>query len=125
MQDMIKYVMGDLWKSVGDINLNEDMSSEKIGLKILDAQKSVFDNVYITMLQIQQQTEKMVKPLLENNSVVPEELREILKKNQKDIKKAIDEGFDQTKSYFSTTSVPAKEAKQSVEETTKAEAAPS
>lgn len=121
---MIKYVMGDLWKSIDDINLKEDMSSAKIGLKVLDAQKSVFENVNITMLQIQQQTEKMVKPLLANNSVVPEELRNILKKNQVDIKKAIDEGFDKTKAYFSTISCPAKEAKQSVEETAKAEAPP-
>lgn len=127
MQDMMKNLMDNMWKSAGDMNtmnLMKEMDPVKVGLQVLDFQKSVFNNTYNAMLQIQQQTEKMAEPLLKNNPVVPEEWRNMLKKNQEETKKAIDEGFDKAESYFSAASSPAKKAKPAAAETTTGKAEP-
>ena len=120
MQDMMNNLMGNMWKSVGDMNamnwmkdmnLMEDMDPTKIGLQMLDFQKTTFNNTYNTMQQIQEQTEKMAEPLLKNNPVVPEEWKTMLKKSQEEVKKAVDEGFIKVASYFSVAGEPTKKAK--------------
>jgi cell division septation protein DedD len=127
MQDMMKNLMGDMLKSVGDMNamnLMQDMNPTKIWLQMLDFQKSAFNNTYDAMLQIQQQTEKMTEILLKNNPVMPEELTNMLQKSQGEIKKAVDEGFAKAESYFSAASCPAKKAKPAAAEATKEKAKP-
>lgn len=124
MQNMMNNLMGDMWKSVGmkDMNMMKDMDPTKIGLQILDFQKSAFNNTYNAMMQIQQQTEKMAEPLLKNNPVVPEEWKNMLKKNQHEMKKAIDDGFVKAESYFSAAGTPAKKAKSAAADTSKPKA---
>jgi hypothetical protein len=110
---MIQNLMNDMWKNVGDMkgmNLMEDMNSTKIGLQMLDFQKNAFSKMYNSMLQIQQQTEKMAEPLLKNNPFVPEGLN-MLKENQKQFKKAIDDGFVKAESFFFDAGSPVKKAK--------------
>ena len=131
MQDTMNKLMGDMWKSVGDMNAVNwmkdissvnDMDPKKIGLQLLGFQKSALDNAYNAMQQIQQQAEKMAEPLLKNIPGVPEELKNMLKINQEAIKKAVDESFIKAESYFSPASGPVKEAKPIEAETTKGKA---
>lgn len=133
MQDMMKNLMGEMWKGVGsmnntnwmkDIKLMEDMDPTKIGLQMLDFQKNTFNNVYSKMLLIQEQTEKMVEPLLKNTPVVPEEWGNILKKNQEDLKKAVDESFVKAESYLSSAGSAIKKEKSPEAETSTAKTAP-
>jgi hypothetical protein len=132
MQDMMKNFMGDMWKGVGDMKAEnwmkdlfpiKDMDPKKIGLQVLGFQKNAFDTIYNAMQQTQQQVEKLAEPLLENIPGVPAEWQNMLKKNQDDMKKSIDEGFAKAESFFSPTSSPVKEAKPTAEKT-KAKAEP-
>ncbi len=149
MQNMMKNLMGDMWSGVGDMNAENwmkdmwkglgDMNTEnwmqdlsavnsidpkKIGLQILDFQKSAFDNACNSMEQTQKQVEKMADPLLKNIPGLPEEWKSMLKKNQEDVKKAVDEGFAKAESYFMTTGNPVKEAKTAAAETPTEKASP-
>jgi hypothetical protein len=141
MQNMMKNLMGDMWKGVGDMNAENlmkdmwkglgDMNTEnwmkdissansmdpkKIGLQILDFQKSAFDNACNSMQQTQQQVEKMADPLLKNIPGLPEEWKSMLKKNQDDMRKTVDESFAKVESYFAATSNPVKETKSAAAE---------
>lgn len=105
-----------------DINA-ENLDPTKIGLQILGYQKSAFENFYSLMVQIQQQTEKMVEPLLKNTPGIPEGWKEQLKKNQAEMKKAIDDGFAKAESYYSASS-QTKKGKAAAASTTQAKAEP-
>ena len=126
MQNMMKNLMGDMnamnWMK--DMNLMEDMNPTKIGIQMLNFQKSAFNNTYNAMLLIQQQTEEMTESLLKNIPGVSEEWSTMLKNNQENVKKAVDEGFLKAESYLSAVSSPAKEAKPAAAETAKEKAAP-
>ena len=126
MQDMMKNFMGDMWKGVGDMkaenwmkNLSpiKDMDPKKIGLQVLGFQKNAFETIYNAMQQIQQDVEKLADPLLKNIPGVPDEWKNMIKKNQEDIKKAADETFIKAESFFSPTSSPVKAVKPATETT--------
>ena len=78
------------------------------GDKILDFQKNAFDIIYDAIQQTQQQVEKLTEPLLKNMPGVPDDLKNTLKKNQEDFKKAVDESFVKAETYFSSASSPEK-----------------
>jgi hypothetical protein len=99
MQNMMNNLMGDVWMKAFDL---KDMDPTKMGLKMLDLQKSAFNNTYNTMVQIQQQAEKMSEPLMKNSPVIPGDWKKMLSKNQDDFKKAIDDGFVKIESYLSS-----------------------
>jgi hypothetical protein len=120
MQNMMKNLMGDM----NAMNWMEDMNPTKIGIQMLNFQKSAFNNTYNSMLLIQQQTEAMTESLLKNIPGISEEWNIIVKNNQENVKKAVDEGFLKAESYLSAVSSPAKEAKPAAAETAKEKAAP-
>ena len=108
MQDMMKNMMGDMWKNV-DVMKNfdftkkfdfmKDLNAMKISLQVLDFQKSTFNNTYNTLMKIQEQSEKIADSFMKDNAAIPAEGRKIIdewklvfKKGQTEIKKSIDEG---------------------------------
>ncbi len=134
MQDMMKNLMSDMsavnWMKdmgkMGDTNWMKDMGKmgdmdpTKIGLQVISFQKNAFNNMYSAMQQIQEQTEQMAEPLLKNTPAVPEELKNMFKTSQENIKNAIDESFVKAESYLSAACSPEKEAKPEAAKTAKA-----
>lgn len=127
MQDMMKNMMGDMWKNV-DVMKNfdftkkfdfmKDLNAMKISLQVLDFQKSTFNNTYNTLMKIQEQSEKIADSFMKDNAAIPAEGRKIIdewklvfKKGQTEIKKSIDEGFTKAESFLNESSQPAKAAK--------------
>jgi hypothetical protein len=127
MQEMMKNMMGEMWKNMDTMktfdfakkfDLMKDFNAAKLGLQVLDFQKSTFNNTYNTMLKIQEQSEKIADSFMKDNTAIPAEGRKILdewklvlKKGQLEIKKSIDEGFSKAESFFSETTQSAKAAK--------------
>lgn len=127
MQDMMKNMMSEMWKNMDGmksfdfgkkLDFMKDFNAAKLGLQVLDFQKSTFNNTYNTFLKIQEQSEKIAESFMKDNTAIPAEGRKILdewklvlKKGQTEIKKSIDEGFSKAESFFSETSQTAKTAK--------------
>ncbi|GAB6097844.1 hypothetical protein JCM14469_40980 [Desulfatiferula olefinivorans] len=127
MQDMMKNMMNDMWKNMDafkgfditkKMDFMKDFNAAKIGMQVLDFQKSTFNNTYNTLLKIQEQSEKIADSLLKDNAAIPAESRKILdewklvfKKGQTELKKSIDESFSKAESFFSESTQPAKPAK--------------
>lgn len=127
MQDMMKNMMSEMWKNMDGmksldfgkkLDFMKDFNAAKLGLQVLDFQKSTFNNTYNTFLKIQEQTEKIAESFMKDNTAIPAEGRKILdewklvlKKGQTEIKKSIDEGFSKAESFFSETNQTAKPAK--------------
>ncbi len=120
MQDtMINDLMIDMWKSVGDMPIvkwmkdassMKDIAPKQIGIQTLGFQKSAVDNIYKATLLVQEQAEKMAEPLSKNIPGIPEGWSDILKKNQEQIKKAVDESFVKVESYLSSDNSLAKKS---------------
>lgn len=116
MQDMMKNMMNDMWKNMDSIksfdfgkrfDFIKDFNASKIGLQVLDFQKSTFNNTYNTLLKIQEQSEKIADSFLKDNAAIPAESKKILdewrlvfKKGQTELKKSIDESFSKAESFF-------------------------
>jgi polyhydroxyalkanoate synthesis regulator phasin len=127
MQDMMKNMMNDMMKNMDvfkgfdmskKMDFMKDFNAAKIGLQVLDFQKSTFNNTYNTLLKIQEQSEKIADSLLKDNSAIPAEGRKMLdewklvfKKGQTEMKKSIDDSFSKAETFFAETSQPAKAAK--------------
>lgn len=116
MQDMMKNMMNDLMKNVDvmknfdftkNMELMKDLNVSKLGLQVLDFQKSTFNNTYNTLLKIQEQSEKIADTFMKDNAAIPAEGRKILdewrlvfKKGQTEFKKSIDESFNKAETYL-------------------------
>lgn len=127
MQDTMKNMMGDMWKNMDmmknfdftkKFDLMKDFNAAKIGLQVLDFQKSTFNNTFNTLLKLQEQSEKIAESFMKDNTVIPDEGRKILdewklvmKKGQNEIKKSIDEGFSKAESFFTDSTQNTKAAK--------------
>ena len=107
MHNMMKDLMGEMLKGIA-LSPAKDVDPNKAGLQILDFQKNAFDIIYDAIQQTQQQVEKLTEPLLKNMPGVPDDLKNTLKKNQEDFKKAVDESFVKAETYFSSASSPEK-----------------
>ena len=109
MQNTIQNMMDEFMKNVSSFqpqnlsnstDLFQDMGNSKIGLQLLDFQKSAFNNSYNTIVKIQEQSEKIADTFLKENSAVPaegkkliNEWRGVVKKGQTEFKKSVDDSF--------------------------------
>ena len=76
------------------------MDSSQIAKQMIDFQKSTFDNMYNSMVMLQDHTEKLASTLGEQATWIPEEgsrvitqWTEIFKKGRNDFKVAMDDIF--------------------------------
>ena len=76
------------------------MDSSQIAKQMIDFQKTTFDNMYNSMVMLQDQTEKLANTLLEQATWIPEESgrvvnqwTDIFKNGRNDFKAAMDESF--------------------------------
>lgn len=122
MQDMMKNMMGDMWKNMDltkgfdftkKLDFMKDFNATKIGLQVLDFQKSTFNNTYNTLVKIQEQSEKIADSFMKDNSAIPAEGRKIIdewklvfKKGQTELKKSIDDSFSKAESFFAEPTQP-------------------
>ena len=88
-------------------DLFKDMGNSKMGLQLLDFQKSAFDNSFNTIVKIQEQSEKIADSFLKENSSIPAEGKKLinewrgaLKKGQVEFKKSVDDSFKKAESLL-------------------------
>lgn len=124
MQDTIKDMMDEFMKNVStfkpfelpqNADFLKDITNSKMGLQLLDFQKSAFNNSYNTMIKIQAQSEKIADSFLKENSAIPAEGKKVLnewkavfKKGQTEFKKSVDDSFIKAESYLSDAKKEAK-----------------
>ncbi|HQG31807.1 MAG TPA: hypothetical protein PLA83_07760 [Deltaproteobacteria bacterium] len=77
--------------------------------KVIDFQKSSFDNSFEAMKTIQEQAEKATDALLSQTNWIPEDGKKVLnqwydayKKGADDFRKVVDDNFQKVEDYFST-----------------------
>ncbi len=91
------------------------MDQKQFVKQMVDFHKTSFDNSFSAMVMLQEQTEKMMKSVLEQATWLPEEGRTVLgqwisayKKGRDDFKKAVDDNFTKVEDYFSASEKPKK-----------------
>ncbi|OPY82779.1 MAG: hypothetical protein A4E71_03123 [Smithella sp. PtaU1.Bin162] len=84
------------------------MEPKQIVKQMIDFNKTAFDNSFDAMAVLQDQSEKMVNTILEQNTFIPEDGKKAIsdwiksyKKGRDDFKTAADESFKKVESYFS------------------------
>ena len=84
------------------------MEPKQIAKQVIDFNKTAFDNSFEAMTVLQDQTEKMVNAIIEQNTLIPEEGKKAVadwvksyKKGRTDMKSAADESFKKVESFFS------------------------
>ncbi len=116
MQSTIQSMMDEFMKNVSSFqpldmvnnaDLLKDISNSKIGLQLLDFQKSAFNNGYNTIVKIQEQSEKIADSFLKENSSIPAESKKLInewrgaaKKGQAEFKKTVDDSFKKAESLL-------------------------
>lgn len=124
MQTTIKNMMDEFMKNVSSFqafdlsktpDIFKDMNTSKIGMQLLDFQKSAFDNSYNTIIKIQEQSDKITESFLKENSAFPEEgkkllneWRGVLKKGQAEFKKTVDDSFKKAEAFLAENKKEAK-----------------
>lgn len=83
------------------------MEPKQIVKQVIDFNKTAFDNTYEAMIVMQEQTEKMLNAIIEQNTLFPAEGKKAVadliksyKKGCNDFKVAADEGFKKAESFF-------------------------
>ena len=83
------------------------MDPKQIAKQMIDFNKTAFDNSFEAMAVLQDQTEKMVNAVIEQNTLIPEEGKKAVsdwiksyKKGRNDFKTAADESFKKVESFF-------------------------
>ena len=83
------------------------MEPKQIAKQVIDFNKTAFDNSFEAMTVLQDQTEKMVNAIIEQNTLIPEEVKKAVadwvksyKKGRNDMKTAADESFKKVESFF-------------------------
>jgi hypothetical protein len=83
------------------------MEPKQIAKQVIDFNKTAFDNSFEALIVLQDQTEKMVSSMIEQNSLLPAEGKKVIadfiktcKKGRTDFKSAADEGFKKVESFF-------------------------
>lgn len=84
------------------------MDQKALLKRMLDFNKTTFDNTFSAMVTLQDQVEKMGNTLLEHATWLPEEGREAIenwidafKKGRQNFKKTVDESYEKVEAYFS------------------------
>ena len=87
---------------------NLNMDSSWIAKQMIDFQKTTFDNMYNSMVMLQDHTEKLASTLFEQATWIPEESSpivnqwtEIFKKGRNDFKVAVDDSFSKMEDLLS------------------------
>jgi hypothetical protein len=83
------------------------MEKKEIVKQMIDMHKSTFENYFSMMVLLQDQTEKLLKPFVDNSPGMSDENKKILdkwtneyKKSREDFKKAIDNGYAKVEAFF-------------------------
>ena len=83
------------------------MEPKQIAKQMIDFSKTAFDNSFEAMAVLQDQTEKMVNAMIEQNSLMPEDGKKAVsewiksyKKGRNDLKVAADESFKKVEPFF-------------------------
>jgi polyhydroxyalkanoate synthesis regulator phasin len=83
------------------------MEPKQIAKQVIDFNKTAFDNSFEAMTVLQDQTEKMVNAIIEQNTLIPEEGKKAVadwvksyKKGRNDMKAAADESFKKVEAFF-------------------------
>lgn len=83
------------------------MEPKQIAKQMIDFNKTAFDNSFEAMTVLQDQAEKMVNAIIEQNTMIPAEGKKALadwissyKKGRKDLKTAADESFKKVEAFF-------------------------
>lgn len=81
--------------------------TSRFAVSVLDLQKTSFDNAVKAIESVQRQSEKVLKELIDNSSILPgegkkfvEEWRRMLKRSQQDFTKTVDKSFDIWSAFF-------------------------
>lgn len=84
------------------------MEPKQIVKQMIDFNKTAFDNSFDAMAVLQDQSEKMVNTILEQNTFIPEEGKKAVsdwiksyKKGRDEFKAAADESFKKVEAFFS------------------------
>jgi hypothetical protein len=95
------------------------MDQKTMVKQVFDFQKNTFDNVYKSMVTIQDQAEKSVSFFLDRAPWIPEESKQIIiewgnmyKKGRDDLKKAVDNGYEKMETYVASTAEATQSAAQ-------------
>ena len=83
------------------------MDQKDIFKQMIDFNKTAFDNIFNSMVMLQEQAEKMANTLLNQATGVPDEGKKVInewvkayKKGREDYKKAVDESFKKVEDFF-------------------------
>ena len=83
------------------------MEPKRMAKQMISFQKSLFENSYHAMNMVVEQTENMVKSLMDQMPMVPQENKKAMddalsfyKKARDDFKKAVDDGFAKMEELF-------------------------
>jgi len=83
------------------------MDQKAIFKQMVDFNKAAFDNTFSAMATVQDQTEKMVKTILEQATWLPEEGKTVIsewiqtyKKGREDYKKLVDDNFKRVEDFL-------------------------
>ena len=86
------------------------MDQKKIAKQMIDFNKTAFDNIFSSMIMLQEQAEKMTSTLLNQATGLPDEGKKVInewikayKKGREDYKKAVDESFEKVEDFFADT----------------------
>jgi hypothetical protein len=83
------------------------MEPKQIAKQMIDFNKTAFDNSFEAMTVLQDQAEKMVNAIIEQNTMIPADGKKALadwiksyKKGRNDLKTAADESFKKVEAFF-------------------------
>jgi len=86
------------------------MDIKAVVKKVVEVQKTSFDNGYEALVTIQDNTEKMMKAILTQAPLIPQENKEALdewvkmyRKGRDDFKHVLDDGYAKVEKYMSST----------------------
>lgn len=102
------------------------MDQKTMVKQVFDFQRNTIDNVYKSMVTLQDQAEKSVSFFLDRMPLMPEESKNVImewnkvyKKGRDDFKRAMDDGYEKMESYFVTTAQATQQAARSASESTR------
>ena len=85
----------------------EKIMNKEIVKQMIDLHRKSFENFFSMMVMLQDQTEKILKPFVDQSSSMSDENKKILdhwtsenKKNRDDFKKAVNNGYSKIEAFF-------------------------
>jgi polyhydroxyalkanoate synthesis regulator phasin len=88
------------------------MENKEIVKQMMDLHKKSFENYFSMMVMLQDQTEKILKPFVDQAPSMSDEGKKVLdkwtseyKKSREDFKKAVDNGYAKVEAFFDYNSI--------------------